>query len=100
MIESPIGLIGTCTRNSPWVVHSPHMLITKTAEIGHRRRKSIVDGRNRPPTAEIDCRRLILAVSPGSGRSVYQSAVGLSDYVNSMKAAQDFSSKMSDSLKV
>ncbi|RRT64029.1 hypothetical protein B296_00002664 [Ensete ventricosum] len=36
--------------------------------------KSTVDGRNQPSTAEIDCRRTILVVPPGSGRSVYRLA--------------------------
>ncbi|RWW34807.1 hypothetical protein GW17_00000391 [Ensete ventricosum] len=31
---------------------------------------------NQPPTAEIDCRRSILVVPPGSGRSTYRSAAG------------------------
>ncbi|RWW58124.1 hypothetical protein BHE74_00035045 [Ensete ventricosum] len=35
------------------------------------------DSRNRPPTTEIDCRRSILTVSPGSGRSAYRYPVGL-----------------------
>ncbi|RWW31007.1 hypothetical protein GW17_00004394 [Ensete ventricosum] len=35
------------------------------------------DNRNRPSTTEIDCRRSILTVSPGSGRSAYRYPVGL-----------------------
>ncbi|RWW35004.1 hypothetical protein GW17_00000213 [Ensete ventricosum] len=38
-----------------------------------RQRKSIVDGGNRSSTAEIDHRQSILAVPPGSDRSVYRS---------------------------
>ncbi|RRT67953.1 hypothetical protein B296_00025926 [Ensete ventricosum] len=39
-------------------------------------RQLTVDNRNRLPMAEINHRRLILAVSPSSGRSAYRSAVG------------------------
>ncbi|RWV95290.1 hypothetical protein GW17_00042091, partial [Ensete ventricosum] len=31
---------------------------------------------NRPSTTEIDCRRLILVLPPGSGQSAYRSAAG------------------------
>ncbi|RRT45301.1 hypothetical protein B296_00055229 [Ensete ventricosum] len=45
-------------------------------EIDRQRSKSIVDSQNRLSTTEIDRRQSILAVSPGSGRSVYWSVVG------------------------
>ncbi|RWW44010.1 hypothetical protein BHE74_00050265 [Ensete ventricosum] len=40
-------------------------------------RQLTADSRNRLPMAEINHRRLILAVPPSSGRSAYRSAVGL-----------------------
>ncbi|RWV86946.1 hypothetical protein GW17_00051109 [Ensete ventricosum] len=41
-----------------------------------RRRKSIIDGRNRFSTAEMDRQRPILAAPPDSSRSTFRSAVG------------------------
>ncbi|RWW02579.1 hypothetical protein GW17_00034325 [Ensete ventricosum] len=41
-----------------------------------RRRKSTINGGNRPSTAEVDRRRPILAVPPSSGWSTYRSTVG------------------------